>query len=92
MTPTSVDKANPFYKYRNGREYRRAYAEETRRIDMAVQISEARKRKRLSQATLARRAKMPQSQIARIEGGAHNVTVDTLIRVASALNLKVRLV
>lgn len=83
-----MDKHNPFYKYRNDKVFQRAYREESHRIDLTLQLIEARKRKRLSQAQLAKRAKMPQSQIARIESGEHNVTLDTLHRVLGALNAK----
>jgi predicted transcriptional regulator len=86
-----MDKRNPFYRYRNDKEFHRAYREESRRIELTLQLIEVRKRKRVTQAQLAKRAKMPQSQIARIESGEHNVTLDTLHRVLGALNATLKI-
>ena len=58
-------------------------------LDISLQISQTRKKRKITQVQLAKKAGMPQSQIARIESGNHNVTIGTLNRVASALNLRV---
>lgn len=82
---------NFFAKFKHGKEYQRLLREEGELLDIAIAIALARKKKRLSQTQLAKKVGMPQSQIARIESGNHNVTVETLIRVASALKLRVKL-
>ena len=58
-------------------------------LEIAIQVIEARKKKKLTQAQLAKRVGMPQSQIARIEGGNHNITLKNLNKVVGALDLKV---
>lgn len=85
-----MNKSNYFYKFHKNKEYQELLKEEKRLLDIAFQISEARKKKNITQVQLARKVGMPQSQIARIEGGNHNVTIGTLNRVASALNLQVK--
>lgn len=62
------------------------YREERARIDLILQIIELRKRKKLTQSILARKAGMKQSALARIESGNLNTTIDTLNKIAVALN------
>ncbi|OGG50260.1 hypothetical protein A2763_04715 [Candidatus Kaiserbacteria bacterium RIFCSPHIGHO2_01_FULL_54_36] len=59
------------------------------RRHLAKQIRELRIAQRLTQKMIAKRADMPQSVMARIEGGEHSISVDTLNRVAHALGKKV---
>ena len=84
-----MNKNNYLYKFQKNKEYKKLLKEEKEMLDIAVQISVARKKRKITQVQLAKRVGMPQSQIARIESGNHNVTIGTLNRVASALNLKV---
>lgn len=62
--------------------------------EMAVllQIAELREKKGWSQREFAKKAKMPQSVIARLESGGHNATIETLNKVAGALGKKIELV
>ena len=69
--------------------FRKGYAEEIARRHLAKQIRELRIAQRLAQKMIAKRAEMPQSVMARIEGGEHSISVDTLNRVAHALGKKV---
>ena len=85
-----MHKKNFFNKFKRDKEYQRYYKEASDLLDIALQISKTRKRKNITQVQLAKRAGMPQSQIARIESGNHNVTLGTLNRVTSALNLKLK--
>lgn len=73
-------------------EYKRAYYEETARLNLVRQIRELRLKKRLTQKAVAKRAKMPQSVIARLESGEHSFTLDTLQRLAFVYGKEVRLV
>lgn len=52
-------------------------------------IAEARKRKRLTQAQLAKRIGVPQSQISRVERNPDHTTIRTLKRIAKALGVDV---
>ncbi len=74
---------------KRGKAFERGYAEESARITLARKIREERKKKRLTQAAVARKAHMPQSVIARLESGEHSVSLDTLNRVAHALGKEV---
>ena len=81
-----LKKDNIFYKYRTNKEYQRYYHEAKDLLDIAIQIAEARKKKKLTQSQLAKRVGMPQSQIARLESGSVNTTFSTIQKVASVLN------
>lgn len=85
-----MHKDNFFAKFKNDKEYQRLLREEGEILDIAIEIALARKKKRLTQTQLAKKAGMPQSQVARIESGNHNVTLGTLNRIASALDLKIK--
>lgn len=85
-----MNKSNVFSKLQKNKEYKKLLNEERELLDIAFQISETRKRKNITQVQLAKKVGVPQSQIARIESGNHNVTFITLNRVASALNLRIR--
>lgn len=54
---------------------------------LAVQLAEARYRKKLSQKELAAKTGMKQSQISSMENARGNPTLDTLLKVARALDV-----
>ncbi len=72
-------------------EFKKYYEEEERKLEIAYQVLQLRKRKRMSQAALARKIGTKQSNIARIESGQQNLTIEMLEKIARALdrNLKV---
>ena len=72
--------------------FRKAYAEEKARLDLAYAIRTSREAKKMTQAAVAHKANMPQSVIARLESGTHSVSVDTLNKVAHALGKQVELI
>jgi ribosome-binding protein aMBF1 (putative translation factor) len=84
-----MNKNNYLYQFQKNKEYQKLLKEEEKLLDIALQIAQARKKKKITQVQLAKMVKMPQSQIARIESGNHNVTIGTLNRVASALDLRI---
>ncbi|MCY4026152.1 MAG: helix-turn-helix transcriptional regulator [Acidobacteria bacterium] len=53
-------------------------------------VREARKRARLTQAALGRRAGVPQSTIARIESGARTPSTDLVERLVRAAGFEIR--
>jgi transcriptional regulator with XRE-family HTH domain len=55
---------------------------------VAVKVVAYRAEHRLSQRALAQRLGMTQPQIARLEAGEHNPTIDTLARLAEALDVE----
>ena len=72
--------------------FQKAYAEEITRRRLAKQIHDLRIARRLTQKTVAKRADMPQSVIARIESGDRAISVDTLGRIARTFGKEVQLV
>lgn len=62
------------------------YKHERHQLFLAIGL--ARHHKGMTQAQLAEKTGIPQSAIARIETGKANPTVDTLLRLAEALRLR----
>ena len=60
--------------------------------DLAVQLSELREQRGITQAELAAATGLNQADISRIERGAANPTERTLLRIAHALDADLRLV
>ena len=59
---------------------------------IALQIKEAREAKGLSQRALSKKVGIPQSHISRIENGAVNLQLSSLIELARVLELELMLV
>jgi len=72
--------------------FKQAYNEELTRLRLAREVRLLRTKKHLTQESVAEKAGMPQSVIARIERGESSVSVDTLGRIAYALGKEVCLV
>jgi len=80
-------------KLKNPR-FRKYYDEYGKQLEIAYQILQLRKQKRMSQVELARKIGTKQSNIARMEAGQQNLTTDTLQKIAIAFerDLKVEFV
>jgi DNA-binding XRE family transcriptional regulator len=76
------------FKHNKSKRFREAYEAERARINLAHEITQLRRKKKMTQRQIAVRAAMPQSVIARIESGKHGVSVTTLNRIARALDKK----
>ena len=74
--------------------FKKYYDEYGKQLEVAYQILQLRKQKKMSQAELAKRIKTTQSNIARIEAGKQNLTTQTLQEIAKAFNsdLKIQFV
>ena len=74
--------------------FRKAYKEESQRLEIAYRILQLRKQQKLSQKELAKKLHTTQSVVARMETGQQNFTTDTLQKVASAFkrDLKIEFV
>ena len=81
-----------FGKVSKKKEFRRVYDEEIVRIRLARQIRYLRTTHQMTQLVMAQKSGMPQSVIARIEGGDRGISVDTLGRIAHTLGKEVQLV
>ena len=62
------------------------------RDDIGKRIAELRKERKLSQVDLALKTGLDKGHIARIELGRYSVGVDTLQKIADALNVKIELI
>jgi ribosome-binding protein aMBF1 (putative translation factor) len=92
-----VKKAINFQEYLGKRlknpKFKKHYYEYGKQLEIAYQVLQLRKKKKMSQAELARKIGTKQSNIARMEAGQQNFTIDTLQKIASAFDreLKVEL-
>ena len=59
---------------------------EMKKLEMSLAIINLRKKKKISQAKLAEKIGMKQSAVGRIEAGKQNLTIETLQKIAVALN------
>jgi len=67
--------------------FRRGYEEELEKLRVVGAIIALRQRQGMTQKTLARRLKVSQPFIAKLEKAeTHNFTLDTLVKVVTALN------
>ena len=68
-------------------EFRKGYKEELRKLRIAHALIKLRERRGLTQAALARRMRVSQPFIAKLESGeAHNFNLETLAKLAEALD------
>ena len=74
-------------KLKNKR-FMRMYEEEKELLEISIRIIEARTDQNLSQAELAKRARITQQQLSRIENGM-NFNIKTLLKLCDALNLSI---
>ena len=73
-------------------EFKKHYDEYGRQLEIAYQILQLRKKKKLSQAQLAKKIGTKQSNIARMEAGQQNFSIDILGKIAEALGCDVKIV
>jgi len=71
-------------------EFKRLYDEHGRQLEISYQILQLRKKKKISQAQLAKKIGTSQSNIARMESGRQNFTIELLNKVAQALNKELK--
>jgi len=71
--------------------FKRYYNEYGKQLEIAYQILQLRKNKKMSQAELAKKIGTRQSNIARMEAGRQNFTTETLQKIAEALNCDLKI-
>jgi len=81
-----------FGKLLKSEKNRKIYEAEMGRLRLIRQIRELRQSKKLTQKTFATKVGMPQSVIARLETGRHDISLKTLYQIAGAFGKKVSLV
>lgn len=67
-------------------------ADMKRRLDLAEQLYQCRRKAKLTQKELAEKMNTSQSMIARTESGKGNITIDRLLKFAAACGKKVALI
>jgi ribosome-binding protein aMBF1 (putative translation factor) len=72
--------------------FKKAYDEEMSRLQLAYDVRSLRQKKGMTQKQVAKEAKMPQSVVARIESGAHGLSLGTLYKIAGVFDREIRLV
>jgi len=70
--------------------FKKLYDEYGRQLEISYQILQLRKKRKISQAQLAKKIGTKQSNIARIEAGQQNFSINTLKKIAEALNCQLK--
>mgnify|MGYP001559541101 FL=1 len=70
--------------------FKKYYDEYGKQLEIAYQILQLRKKKGVSQSLLAKKIGTKQTNIARLESGQQNFTIETLQKIARALNRNLR--
>lgn len=71
--------------------FRKAYEEAGERLRARYEITVMRHKKKMTQKQLAKKMKMNQTSIARIEAGEQNLTIGTLKKFARAFGKKLQI-
>ncbi|MFA5050626.1 MAG: helix-turn-helix transcriptional regulator [Patescibacteria group bacterium] len=66
--------------------FKKYYDEYGKQLEIAYQILQLRKQRKMSQAELAKKIGTKQSNIARMETGQQNLTISTLQEIAGVFN------
>lgn len=66
------------------------YQKDTRK-DVVAQYVRCRKEKGITQAELARRAGIPRTNITRFESGDYNPSLEMMVRIAAALDMRLEI-
>ena len=71
--------------------FRAAYEIAGKRLEIAYEIAFLRQKSRLTQKELAKKLKISQSTIARIEHGGQNLTIETLFKISQVFGKKLQI-
>ena len=69
----------------------RIVAEERQSYELLLKFRQERRKQKMSQANLSKKAKINRTTLSRVENGIRNATVDTLSKIALALNMKLEI-
>ena len=69
------------------REFKKLYEEEKQLLDFAIKIAAAREKLGISQHMLAKKARITQQQLSKIENGM-NCNMNTFLKVCKALGIR----
>jgi DNA-binding XRE family transcriptional regulator len=72
------------------KEFKKHYDEYGRQLEISYRVLQLRKKAKMSQSELARKIGTTQSNIARMEGGRQNFTLNTLNKIASIFDKQLK--
>lgn len=72
-------------------EFKREYEKAGERIEVAYAILEMRHKAKLSQKALAKKLKISQAAVARMESGSQNFTLKTLFKIGDVFGKKLQI-
>jgi len=72
-------------------QFKKYYDEYGGQLEIAYQILQLRKKRKMSQSELAKKIGTKQANIARMESGQQNFTTDTLQKIANAFNCELEI-
>ena len=76
---------------RKDKKFELAYEVETAKLKMADKLAELRERTGFTQAGLAKKMRVSQQLISRIESGADNLTIETLIKFFDTFGVRLKI-
>jgi len=90
-----INKATDFQKYLKDQlcneEFKILYNEYSKQLEIAYQIIQLRKKQKITQIELAKKIGTTQSNIARMESGKQNFTINILNKMAQAFNKELKI-
>lgn len=89
--PSPISFDEDLKKWLKNKKHRVAFEKEKLRLDIALLLIDLRKKKKMSQKSLAEKIGTSQSAIARIESGNGNFTVNTLGKIAATFHKNVKI-
>lgn len=83
-----------FKRYKKDVEHRRVINAKAKYYEALMELRSVREERKLTQEQLSKKSGVPRATISKIETGSRNVTINTLISLASAMGkrLEIRLV
>jgi len=87
----AVDFQDYLARQLKGPKFKKYYDEYGKQLEIAYQILQLRKQKRISQKELAKKIGTKQSNVARMETGQQNFTTETLQKIASAFDCDLKI-
>lgn len=91
ITKKAIDFQVYLAKRLKNTKFRKYYSEYGKQLEIAYQILQLRKQKKMSQLDLAKKLGTRQSNVARIEAGQQNLTTDTLQKIASIFGRELKI-
>lgn len=68
--------------------FKAMYEKELQKADIAIAIAFMRQKNRLTQSQMAKKLKVSQAAVARIEAGEQNLTLETMMKIAKVFKKK----